>query len=281
MKYVLILLLLLLAGGCILWHMRYVAREDVEQTELILPLKICPGNGEREEGGEIRLAVWADVHARPDDGAYLDRLVRQTLALRPDAILLLGDYPNGHEPAQAMPLEELAQHLRPLTQMPCYAILGNHDYYHGHERVREMLERLGVVIVEGKRVECRAKGKILDIGGIRCLYTFKEPGTVPQPRDGVPLLLLSHSPMGAAHAANGTALVLSGHTHGGQICWPTGRPVYMADGKTPAAYAAGKVTVDGHPCYVSRGLGTSLLPLRLFCNPELLLIRIVESSPAP
>ncbi len=261
-----LLVFLILAGVCTVAFMRYIAREDVEQTELPLHL---PG-----WKGEMRLAVLADIHARPEDGEYVDRLVRQTLGLQPDAILLLGDCLNGHHPAAAMPLNELARRLRPLAEKPCYAVLGNHDYYHGAGRIKGMLEGLGITLVEGTRAECRAGEMRLDIGGIRCLYTFNQPGKIPQPREGVPMLLLSHSPMGAAYAPPGTLMVLSGHTHGGQICWPTGRPIHMAGSKTPASYAAGNITVKGNPCYVSRGLGTSLLPLRLFCRPELLLVRI-------
>lgn len=257
---------LLTAAACAIAYMRYVAREDVEQTELEWHL---PG----WKGG-MRLAVLADMHARPEDGEYLDRLVRLTLALQPDAILLLGDFLNGSRPADAMPLKELARRLQPLAEKPCYAVLGNHDHYHGAGKIKEMLDGLGITLVEGTRAECKVGEASLDIGGIRCLYTFSQPGEIPRPREGTPMVLLSHSPMGAAHAPPGTLAVLSGHTHGGQICWQTGRPICMAGSKTPAAYASGSVTVKGNPCYVSRGLGTSLLPLRLFCRPELLLIRI-------
>lgn len=268
MKHALYSLALLSSCGlALLAHMRYFARVDLERTELSID---APG----WQGGELRLAVLADLHARPEDGEYVDRIVRETLALKPDAVLLLGDYVNGHSLESAMPLDELARRLKPLAKAPCFAVLGNHDHYCGAALVREKLESAGIVFVEGRREELAAKGSRIDIGGLCCLYTFAKPDKTPEPQPGVPMVLLSHSPMGIKHLPAGTVLLLAGHTHGGQICWPGGSPVYMADGKTPRSLAAGLVSAGGSHCYVSRGLGTSLLPLRLFCRPELLLVKI-------
>ena len=263
----LFVLLALVAFVGTLGYMRWVARERLELTQHSLTLP-------QWQGEELCLAVLADIHARPGDGEYLDAVVSRTLAEKPDAVVLLGDFMNGHHAEDAMPAEELAEHLRPLTALPCFAVLGNHDYYHGAERVRQALQNIGVQFVEGCRAELRVGGAVLDIGGIRCCYTHDTPGTVPQAREGVPLLLLSHTPVGAQYAPPEAALTLAGHSHGGQVCWPTGKPIWMADGKTPAEWAAGLVSVHGHPCYVTRGIGTSSLPIRFFCPPELFFLRL-------
>ena len=265
-------LALLLVALLVYLYAHFVERTWLEVTEVEVP---C---AEWTSDTPLRLAVLADLHARPGDGEYVDEIVRRTLAAKPDAVLLLGDYLNGHHTEQGMPVDELEEHLRPLGALPLYAVLGNHDYYHDTVSVRKMLSGIGAQIVEGRAgglpVRLEKDGGKVDIGGIRCLYNFKTPGTVPQPRDGVPLVLLSHSPVGARYAAEGTSFVICGHTHGGQIRWPWGGPVYMADGKTPAEHAYGWKEIEGHRTYVTRGLGTSILPIRCFCRPELTIFTI-------
>lgn len=252
----------------LLCYMRWVARENLELTQH------CVAMEQWQEGDSVKIAVLTDIHARPVDGAYLDAVVRHTLEGKPDAVLLPGDFMNGHHAEEAMPPEELAEHLRPLAALPCFAVLGNHDYYHGAERVKLALQSIGVQFVEGRRAELRVGDAVIDIGGIRCCYTYDTPGPVPQARAGVPLLMLSHTPVGAQYAPEEAVLTLAGHSHGGQVCWPTGKPIWMADGKTPAEWAAGLVHVHGRPCYVCRGIGTSSLPIRFFCPPELLFLRL-------
>ena len=272
-KLFLCLLFLLFAGVGMLVYMHKVERVAVEVTQV--RLEHADWHGE-----ELRLVVLSAIHARRGDGEYLDKVVQLALAEKPHAVLLLGDFLNGHHAADAMPAEEMAQHLRPLTALPCFAVLGNHDYYHGAERVARVLREMGVRLVEGRRVELHAAGGVLDIGGIRCCYAFDTPGTVPQPREGVPFILLSHTPVGAQYAPQQALVTLAGHSHGGQVCWPGGKPIWMADGKTPASWAKGRVSVHGRPCYVTRGIGTSSLPIRLFCPPELVLLRLLPTCPA-
>lgn len=267
MKKLALFSLLLVLPIALLCYAVFIEREWVERTEHQVPCTSW-------QGEELRIAVLTDLHARPNDGEYIDRVVMAALAARPHAVVLLGDFLNHHQEDKCMPICELEEHLRPLAALPCYAVLGNHDYTHGEQPLRAMLARLGVQCVEGRSAELCAAGGKLDIGGIRCCYTYDTPGAVPQPREGVPLLLLSHTPVGAQFAHPQTLLTVCGHTHGGQVCWPWGGAVWMAEGKTPKEWAQGPITVQGRPCYVSRGLGTSCLPLRFCCRPELLLLRI-------
>ena len=259
---------LLAALVVVLCYIRWIARQNLELTQHGVTIE------QWQEGDSIKIAVLSDIHARPMDDEYLDAVVSRTLAEKPDAVVLLGDFMNGHHSRDSMPPEELVEYLRPLTALPCFAVLGNHDYYHGAENVKRALQDIGVQFVEGRRMELRVGNAVVDIGGIRCCYTYDSPGPVPQPREGVPLLLLSHTPVGAQYAPPEAALTLAGHSHGGQVCWPTGKPIWMADGKTPAEWAAGLVRVHGRPCYVTRGIGTSSLPIRFFCPPELFFLRL-------
>lgn len=264
-------LALSLAGVPALAYAHWIERTWIEKTEVECP---CAGLEH-----PVKLAILADLHANTGDGAYLDDIVARTLAEKPDAVLLLGDYFRGHKPDSGMDPQEFIRHLKPLAALPMFAVLGNHDMCRGEQATRAVLEELGARIVQDTpdglpaRLEGQG-GASVDIGGVRCLYYFKRPDKVPRPQPGAPLVLLSHSPVGAEYAADGTALVISGHTHGGQVRWPWGKPVCMADGRTPIAYDSGWKEIRGHRTYISRGLGTSFLPIRLFCRPELTILTL-------
>ncbi len=72
-------------------------------------------------------------------------------------------------------------------------------------------------------------------------------------------------------------LTLAGDTHGGQICLPLpGRRILLSDLSAP--FAEGPYDVDGRQLYVTRGVGTSLLPLRAFCRPEIVVFRVAAGG---
>ena len=83
----------------LLCYMRWVARENLELTQH------CVAMEQWQEGDSVKIAVLTDIHARPVDGAYLDAVVRHTLEGKPDAVLLPGDFMNGHHAEEAMPPE--------------------------------------------------------------------------------------------------------------------------------------------------------------------------------
>ncbi len=273
-RHLLALLLTLLAFPLFLvalvCYARYIEPYWVEEVAWDLPCAAWKGR-------PVKLAVVADLHAKPGDGDFIDSVVQRILDAKPDAVLMLGDFMSGHNAEQSMDLSELAEHLRPLAGLPCFAVCGNHDYYHGIAGVRAMLQSLGVPSLEGKRAALEVGGDTLYLGGVRCLCHFYRPGTVPAlPEDDkdAALLLLSHSPAGARYAKPGTTATLAGHTHGGQVCLPGGIPFIRPDNRVRWEEVAGAYEEQGRPVYVTRGLGSSILPFRLFCRPELTFVML-------
>ncbi len=254
-------------GGGVLYYARYIEPQWIEETRHQV---ICPD----WKGRPVRLALLSDLHAKSGDGDYMDAIVRKTLAARPDAILLLGDYMNEPRLGDTMAPETLAHHLAPLVQsgIPCLAVLGNHDYNQGESRVQNMLRSIGVRMMEGGQYELNADGHTLFIFGMRCLCHFDSPGTVATPPPGVASVLMTHSPAGARFAPAGTSLAVSGHTHGGQVCLPGGKPIIKPDRRVTWQEMKGSHHNGRTQVYVTRGLGTSELPLRLFCRPELTVV---------
>ena len=274
-RLVRILLLLVGVSAMAFLYGWLVEREWVDETEFVV-------ESPEWQGRDVRLAVLADLHIRTGDGEYLDTIVQRTLEMKPDAVLLLGDFMAGSPQSKheaSMSETEIAEHLKPLASLPCHAVLGNHDYYHNAAAVCAALENIGVTFVEAQRVRLLIDGLPLDIGGIHSMSHYHELGQVPEPQPGVPLVMLSHSPAGAEHAHPGTLVTLAGHMHGGQFRIPGVGPVFHFDMCVPRAHTAGAFTLpNGQLVYVSRGLGTGSVPIRICCRPELLVLIVRKAK---
>ncbi len=235
---------------------------------------------ENWRGRPLRLAVLADLHARPEDGDYLDDIVRRTLAARPDVILLLGDYVNNPLMSESMDVETLGRHLSPLMQVPCFAVLGNHDEDFGAGRVRNMLRSIGVHLLEGSIQALPIGGDTLHLGGIRHVDYYELPQKLRQPLPDASetFILISHAPPGKEPMQMGHTATLCAHRHGGQICLPGGIPLTRINRYIPRVAVQGEERVEGKRLYITRGLGMSQLCLRLFSRPELLFVELLPGG---
>lgn len=261
-----VIIFILLSAVAALLYAVFVEREWIEVTHHRLNLPKWQGRG-------ARLAVLSDLHVHPDDEDYLRRIVERTMQQKPDAVLLLGDYVNWDQ-SDTLSLEKMEEQLRPLTAVPCFAVLGNHDYCYGIRDLRAMFRRLKIPLMEGKKQEITVGGAPITIAGMRCAYTYRYPGSVSQPDTGKPFILLTHSPAGVKYAPRGTSITLAGHSHGGQIRLPFYGAIVMPDREVNRKKSAGYHEEQGKPFYVSRGLGTSQLPLRFNCRPEILILEL-------
>jgi predicted MPP superfamily phosphohydrolase len=168
-----------------------------------------------------------------------------------------------------------------------YAILGNHDWWHGgpdgSRHVRMALEARGVPVMENDAVRIdRPGGGSFWLGGLGDQLAFKAsrtgvddlPGlTARIPEDGTPAILLVHEPDIFPHVSTRWGLTLAGHTHGGQIALPVfGRfPVASQYGQR---YAYGHIVEGNRHLVISAGLGVSGFPVRFGVPPEVLLVEI-------
>ncbi len=226
------------------------------------------------------IALLSDIHIQPGFGASrlgpaLD-LVRKA---NPDTVFLLGDYVNDQRDAKANRtfLMECVQALSVLTApMGVFAIFGNHDYPDGPEDPHARLwEAAGVyTLMDDVAPLSRGGDKIWLAGLHSCI---KRPTRLDEtlkraPRDAIRLVLWHEPGYAKAVATAGASLLLSGHTHGGQVVLPfVGPPVLPPRG---APYASGLYNVEGMPLYVTRGVG--LLPpmVRVNCPPEVTLLTL-------
>jgi predicted MPP superfamily phosphohydrolase len=224
----------------------------------------------KERDGLVLVAV-SDVHLGTLIGdRWLARQVERINALKPDAIAVVGDLVDGNVGA----VEPLVPALRRLqAPLGTWAVLGNHEYYAGLDRSVALLERAGMRVLRDRWVEA-APGLV--VAGVDDLTARRQFGQKGDPLDaalgGRPpgaTVLLSHTPWRAEEAAaRGVGLMLSGHTHDGQI-WPFR---YFELFMYPLM--GGRYDISGMTAIVCRGTGTWGPPMRLWRRSELLRITL-------
>lgn len=201
-----------------------------------------------------------------------DALVGSLRDIDYDLCVLTGDYRTKtfgpHEPT----LEAMAR-VRPHLRTPVFAVLGNHDTI----RMVPGFEDLDMRVLLNESVTVEHRGAVLHLAGIDDAHQYrlhdleKARRAIPA---GAPSILLSHTPEAYQQAAQaGFDLMLSGHTHGGQICLPGGFPL-ITDADCPREYTKGPWRYGSLVGYTSVGSGSSIVDVRLNCPPEVTLHRL-------
>jgi uncharacterized protein len=228
-----------------------------------------------ERDGTTLIAV-SDLHLGNLLGRrWLKDLTQRLNTMNPDLVLVLGDLVDGNV-GSVEPLREILQGLK--APLGVYAVTGNHEFYAGLERSVRLFEESGFQVLRDRNVQI-APGLIL--AGVDDLTARQQFGKADnaiekalgnRPAGGV--ILLSHSPLQPERAARaGAGLMLSGHTHNGQI-WPF---KYLVSLRYPLV--AGRYQVDGMAAIVCRGTGTWGPRMRLWRPSELVRITLRCSSP--
>jgi predicted MPP superfamily phosphohydrolase len=194
-------------------------------------------------------------------------LIEKIRQVESDICVLTGDFRGRtHGPIQATldALEKVRSHLK----QPVYAVLGNHDSI----RMVPAMEAMGIRVLLNESISLERMGASIYLAGIDDPHYFRADN-LEKASDDIPLeavsILLSHSPemyRNAAHA--GFDIMLSGHTHGGQICLPGGIPI-MCNAACPRAYCRGSWRHHQLQGYTSVGSGASIVDVRLNCPPEI------------
>lgn len=215
----------------------------------------------------FRLMQLSDLHCDLD-ARMMERIGEAMASVPHDAVVLTGDY---HNDVHAPFGDSLAAMRRfiPLLHPVRFAILGNHDYLAKVAPLEE--EGLPFLLNESALIE--RGGSRIALCGIDDPHFFrthdlsKVCSDIPE---GTPSILLSHSPETYREAARlGFDLMLSGHTHGGQICLPGGIPIYRNAPGCRREHLAGSWREGRMIGYTSRGTGSAGVPARFHCPPEI------------
>lgn len=220
----------------------------------------------------LKVAYLSDLHYGPTSGKTAARqawkLVREA---NPDVILLGGDYLFADERGLPTLLRELQRWQFAPPPGGMFACVGNHDYYAGIETIATTLEACGVSVLVNDAAPLPSPWKGVWIAGVDDAMQGEPDlqAALSRPSPDACTILLSHSPeVTQSPLLRRAAITLSGHTHGGQICWPGGEPIYTPRGHD-REYASGLHRHAGQWLFVSRGVGTVGVGLRLFAPPDI------------
>ena len=215
----------------------------------------------------LRVGLITDIHrslfVSHDDVAHA---VAATMAEKPELIVLGGDYVTLMDRDY---VATSAEALQPLAApYGVFGILGNHDDDHD---MPAALGRNGVQVLKDARTRLTIRNETVDLVGIR-FWTKRQTDIAALTRGAAPMtMLLAHDPRRLTEAAAlNVPLVLSGHTHGGQIVLPLVGAV--AAQKFPTVAGIGRR--ERSTLFVSRGVGTIYLPVRINCPPEVALLTL-------
>lgn len=219
----------------------------------------------------LRVIHLSDTHHSPMTSIeHIRRAVRIANRLRPDVCLLTGDYVS-HEREYIAPVAAELGELR--ARHGIYACLGNHDHWTDAELVTHLFrgEGINVLVNEGFRFE--AHGAAFWLAGVDDHMVGKTDvraalrGSFPDEMK----LLLAHNPIIFREAARlGVDLTLSGHTHGGQIKLRDDEKRILPRRRLKAGLHSRR----GSQIYITRGIGTVVVPLRYQCPPEISLLEL-------
>lgn len=237
-------------------------RHHLELTRLRFPVSGLP-----EALRGFRIGVLTDIHrsqAVPHE--MVARAVQLLMGERPDLILLGGDYVSFADRRYVHPA---ADALAPLSAPHgVLAVLGNHD---DDREVPAALTSKGFIVLRDQRTRLLLRGEPVDFAGIR-FWTYKSLDIAHVLRGALPLtFLLAHTPKRLFEAQQlAVPAVISGHTHGGQIVLPGIGAIAAREFPVVSGVAQRK----GTSIFVSRGVGTVYVPVRVNCPPEVAVLTL-------
>lgn len=226
----------------------------------------------------MTVAFVSDTHHGPHVPLdYIRKIVELTNSLKADLVLLGGDYVHAGGRYIAPGIAELGKLKAPLGR---FGVLGNHDAWDGEAESKAALAKAGITELTNTGRWIERGGDRIRLGGVGDLWTDDQDldaalGSASR-RDAV--LLLSHNPDFAETLTDPrVGLMLSGHTHGGQVVLPgVGAPVVPS--KYGQKYLEGLVQAPNCRVFVGRGVGTVTVPVRLFCRPEVVHLTLTKMS---
>lgn len=264
-------LALFLAGAFVLLWGVLNARADPVVRRAALAMPDWPAGAP-----PVTVALISDIHlsSASMNLARLSRIVAQVNALRPDAVLIAGDFVDGADPDRGA--RDAARLVAPLSRLRAplgvIATFGNHDHWTSVRAVRAALRLAGVTALANDAVQ-RGPLVIVGIDDSATAHFDIDRSVAAARRLTGARVTLSHDPHLAAYLPGDLTLMMGGHSHCGQIVLPWIGPVAKARLFDPH-YRCGIVRDPGRTTFVTAGLGTSVLPIRYGAPPDLWLVRL-------
>jgi predicted MPP superfamily phosphohydrolase len=231
----------------------------------------------------FKIVAISDVHGGSNyvSEEKLRKLVELANAQNPDLIVLLGDYVSqigGKRSDLKMPFETIAENLKGFTaKYGVFAVVGNHDWWFDETRVRDELERIGVKVLENEVEPIQVSGETIRLWGIEDYWKKNRVPTevfeqIPNKQN---IIAITHNPDSLLKAPAEISLMISGHTHGGQVKFPFyGAIAFVNDPR----FMEGFVEVDGKNVFVTTGVGMSGPQIRFRVTPEIAVLNLFSEN---
>ena len=220
----------------------------------------------------FRIVQLSDIHHGPfSDRSQIERAVDTANRLQPDIIALTGDYIS-KERHYAAPCAEMLGRLR--ARFGVFAVLGNHDHWVDAALITDLFRAEGITMLVNQGMRFELNGSAFWLAGVDDTMVGLEDISLALAgsREDEMKLLLAHNPIVLRRAARADVdLVLSGHTHGGQVAL---RSEPSVSGGPRRRFLKGLGRLGNTQIYVNRGLGTVVLPIRYGCPPEVSLLEL-------
>lgn len=243
----------------------------------------------------LKIVFIADLQVRKFKGKnFLRRVINTIIKLKPELVLLGGDIISNEYSSTDDDTEILSEFSKLTKEIPAYGVLGNHD--HGvdydlennrtkptfldrHEDVINVLKKSGVNLLQNSLTRISLDGENLELYGTDDLWAGNASWeNIKFVKNGLPLLVLAHNPdtiLTYPEETKKPSLVLSGHTHGGQIRLPIIGPIGNAKLKLGRKFYQGFLNWHEIPLFVTNGLGESTLAIRFLARPEIVEITLL------
>lgn len=255
-------------------------RHWVEINHISIKIKNLP-----EAFRGYRIAHLADFHyGEYSEPTYIRHVVRVANALKPDLFALTGDFISAYPLVRTISVDfayHCADLLSRLESPRRFAVMGNHDALVGTREVTRALTSRGIAVLDNDAIAIEKDGARLWLAGLGDALCGQADldAAIPRSRakETEPLLLMAHEPDYADRVAGtGVDLMLSGHTHGGQVRIPFLPLINLPP--MGEKYVEGLFAIGDLQLFVTRGIGTVGVPFRFRCPPEIALVTLVDGS---
>lgn len=227
-----------------------------------------------------KIAVISDLHigSKNVNLKKLEEVVEKTNKQNPDLILILGDYDTYLISRSKIPQNEIPKILNKLNaKYGVISILGNHDISH-QEIVESILEKTKIKLLQNEKIKIRIKDQNLNIIGTKDLWHFpnqSEAITLVE-KTTPPTILMSHNPDLYDKVPSNVSLILSGHTHGGEVKFPfIGAPFIPSE--YDQRFIKGHIAENNKHIYITSGIG-SLTRFRFGNIPEIVILHLYSQE---
>lgn len=241
----------------------------------------------------FKIALLSDFHSSlVVSRGHIEAAAQMAMNEKPDAIALAGDFISGHTKIRSRSVGKIRKRyidrcVEGLSQLKApygiYAVLGNHDFWSGSHAVEmitsELSRRIGVVWLRNKNVKLEKDGELIDVLGVDDFWSRScSLNKAYKSLNGNSVkILLSHNPdinQRIDKEKREVDLVLSGHTHGGQMPLPFRNGEAIVPSIYGQKYREGRVEDGKRVTYVTRGVGHLLVPVRFNSPPEVTMITL-------